>query len=457
VFGGENIVIVPSKHIQELSHAPDNVLDFQTLGAESLGTEYTGDTDLEHNMFHFDIVRKQLTRKLPLLTNDVYAELELSLQEHWGAKQDEWTTVPGFDSCMKVISRAANRVFCGKELCRNEEFLEALRVYTTTLFANGFLINMLPRWLRPVLAPLIVHGNENNLNICKKFAVPIIEKRLAKILSQKLGSSGVLTETDALEWLLEDAIKLNDPAELNPVKLCRRIIRLNMVAIHTTTITMLGTLIDIYSAPDHEDIVAGLREEATRVLEVHGGDWSKAAVNELHRIDSAIKESMRYSGLGLVGMMRRVVGKDGVTLGDDIHIPHGMKLMVPQMHIHGDHHFYDRPDAYDAFRFSRARETRSGSARADSAIDGSDNGQKDVREIIEQKSQGIITTTDRFLGFGHGKHACPGRFFASQEMKLMLAHIVMTYDVRLNGVPSKQDISLQTLPDTKMMFDVRLR
>lgn len=29
--------------------------------------------------------------------------------------------------------------------------------------------------------------------------------------------------------------------------------------------------------------------------------------------------------------------------------------------------------------------------------------------------------------------ACPGRFFASQEMKMFFAHVVLNYDVKLPG------------------------
>lgn len=64
----------------------------------------------------------------------------------------------------------------------------------------------------------------------------------------------------------------------------------------------------------------------------------------------------------------------------------------------------------------------------------------------------------KFLGFGHGRHACPGRFFASQEMKLMLAHIVMTYDVRVDGERFPIiDFKATTIPDSKAQLQVRLR
>lgn len=79
-----------------------------------------------------------------------------------------------------------------------------------------------------------------------------------------------------------------------------------MVAIHTTSLTITNTLLDLYSSPRVDDFVEGLREECSRVLAKNGGKWSKAAVNELYRVDSTIKESMRYSSLGAIGAMRTV-------------------------------------------------------------------------------------------------------------------------------------------------------
>jgi cytochrome P450 len=35
----------------------------------------------------------------------------------------------------------------------------------------------------------------------------------------------------------------------------------------------------------------------------------------------------------------------------------------------------------------------------------------------------------KFIPFGFGRHACPGRFFALHQAKLMLAYALMNYDV----------------------------
>lgn len=51
------------------------------------------------------------------------------------------------------------------------------------------------------------------------------------------------------------------------------------------------------------------------------------------------------------------------------------------------------------------------------------------------------------------------RFFATQEMKLMLAHIVMNYDVKLEGGarPRAIEIKSAAMPDSKVQVLVRLR
>ncbi|KAJ8474956.1 hypothetical protein ONZ45_g15772 [Pleurotus djamor] len=39
----------------------------------------------------------------------------------------------------------------------------------------------------------------------------------------------------------------------------------------------------------------------------------------------------------------------------------------------------------------------------------------------------------KYLPFGTGRHACPGRFFASIPIKIMLSHILLNYDIQLPG------------------------
>ena len=55
----------------------------------------------------------------------------------------------------------------------------------------------------------------------------------------------------------------------------------------------------------------------------------------------------------------------------------------------------------------------------------------DIRQDdAESLKHQMVATGSTLLHFGHGKHACPGRFFAANELKGMLAHFVLEYDVR---------------------------
>lgn len=41
------------------------------------------------------------------------------------------------------------------------------------------------------------------------------------------------------------------------------------------------------------------------------------------------------------------------------------------------------------------------------------------------------TDHDHLFRLGHGRHACPGRFYAAAELKVVLAEILSTYDIKL--------------------------
>lgn len=52
------------------------------------------------------------------------------------------------------------------------------------------------------------------------------------------------------------------------------------------------------------------------------------------------------------------------------------------------------------------------------------------RKAGDSASQFVQSGPDYHV-FGGGRHICPGRFFASQELKLIMAHLLLKYDVRL--------------------------
>lgn len=172
------MLLLPPSSIKPLMQKSDDEVDLQTVLVDVTAAQYTGDTDIIlDNPLHLEVIKHQLTRKLPMFTEAVCDELIRGLKEEWG-EEGEWKNVKVWGSCMNVISRGANRVFSGEELCREKEFLKATRDYAQGIFATAGVINLAPRLLRPIVGRILGSRNQRFVTIAKKYAIPVIEKRL---------------------------------------------------------------------------------------------------------------------------------------------------------------------------------------------------------------------------------------------------------------------------------------
>ena len=123
--------------------------------------------------------------------------------------------------------------------------------------------------------------------------------------------------------------------------------------------------------------------------------------------------------------MSRIV-REPYTFSDGTYLPKGTYIAVPADAIQLDESNYPDPTSFVPFRF------------VDQAKEGSG-----------RKLNMTATSTD-FLPFGHGRHACPGRFFAAMELKLMLALVVMKYEVKLDGPhPKNLWVGTACIPNPK--------
>lgn len=116
-----------------------------------------------------------------------------------------------------------------------------------------------------------------------------------------------------------------------------------------------------------------------------------------------------------IASFQRKLLKD-LRLSNGQFIPAGATIEVPAVAVNNDPDLFPDPETFDPFRFSRIRDQ----AKAE----GSDQ--------VAALSQ-FVSVNQNSLTFGFGRHACPGRFFAANEIKMILANILMRYDVRMPG------------------------
>ncbi|KAJ7215153.1 cytochrome P450 [Mycena rebaudengoi] len=388
----------------EVGSAPDDQLSFQESTNDFLQTAYTMGPDIsDHPEWHINVIRSTLTRNLGRCFPEVRDELCTAFEDILSLEGNQWKGVTAYTAVMDIVCRTSNRLFVGLPLCRNPEWMKLNIHFTIDVVMAAHMIRMFPPFLRPIFAPLIT-SRKRNLRKAEKMLRPILEDRLNSMHDES-------RPNDLITWLLDAASE----KEREIPSLVERILTVNFAAIHTSSISFLNALYDLAAHPEN---MAPLRSEVKRV--VSEGSWTKEALGNMHQIDSFLRESQRMNGLGLVSMGRKVVNSQGFKFADGQTLPYGAFMQIATEGVHHDTEIYDNPDEFDAFRFSRRRDEK-----------------KEQGHIFNQH---MVTTGVDYLPFGHGRHACPGRFFAATELKAMLAHVVMNYDVKLdesaNGIPN---------------------
>lgn len=369
-----------------------------------------------------ETITRDLTRKLASLTPELFDELQQTVDEQWGTDTEEWKTVNLFKTVLNIVARSANRVFIGVPLCRNKEFTSSALTYSATLFPCSVLIRHFPRPLRPIVAKFITIDNQRRRRAFVNFVKPEAKRRMDD--TKAIGIMETSTQqNDFLQWLINMAIKSGDSFNQDPYIIAQRMIFLQFSTMYPISGTSTNALYDLVSHPGAEDSIATIREEVEEVLAANDGVWTKKALSQLHKIDSAIKESLRLAPVVAFGSGRHVMTKGGLTTPDGTFLPQGSTVAIPSYAIHQDPANYDDPAQYKAFRFAELK------AEAKAELDG----EKNATLAAKAKAPGMafVTTSQQFTSFGHGRLACPGRFFAADVIKLMLAYMIQNYDFEL--------------------------
>lgn len=206
---------------------------------------------------------------------------------------------------------------------------------------------------------------------------------------------------DFVTWLF-----LNAPESDRTVpEITRRLLGVNFAAVHTSSLSFAHAMYWLLARPQY---VAPLREEIEETVGRLG--WTKDAIGHMPKLESFMKECMRMNPGGMLALARKT--RKAFTFSNGITVPPGMYV---GSHLHGTHRdgaTYERPGEFDGFRFVHEKSKSDG-----------DTGKPKARETM-------YTTSKTYLGFGYGRHACPGRFFAAMELKLLMAYMLVNYDMK---------------------------
>ena len=258
---------------------------------------------------------------------------------------------------------------------------------------------------------------------------------------------------DYLQMILRFA-QTQRPRELNIDDITVRLAMANFGSFHQPSVLITNLIFNILESDREYNTIAVLREEAARCLATTGGLWTKAAVAQMVRADSTARETLRINSFGTKAMMRQVM-VDNLMTEDGILLPKGALVSVLAHPAQCDGEIYDEPLKFDPFRFSRLREQASGTATPTS-----ENGE--ARAVPKDGCLTAVSTGPQNLIFGHGRHACPGRFLLDFELKMVLYYLFANYDVELlpeyeGKRPESEWVAEAMMPPSKGKIRVRRR
>ncbi|KAK1970203.1 cytochrome P450 [Colletotrichum sublineola] len=370
------------------------------------------------------VIRTRLTQFLSKLTAPVSDETTRSLNDTFGEEED-WQTVAIKEKMLEVVARVSTRVFGGEKLCRNPAWLKITSGYAKTSFLASEILRLFPKPLRSIVHYISPFSRNLQAQVkeAREIINPIVEERRREKKAALDRGEEEPEYNDCIDWCEESS----DDASSDPAMMQ---LGLSFAALHTTSDLITQVMLDLARNPDYFE---PLRKEITDVIRTDG--WSRMGLYKMRLLDSFCKETQRLHPIGIVAMHREATKT--ITLSNGLELPEGSRIAVSCQRMQ-DSSVYLDPNRFDGHRYLRMRESLGA---------GNDGAAH------------FVSTSPEHLGFGHGQHACPGRFFAANEVKIILCHLILKYDWRLAGEvqPKPINFGFALEVDPKASIEIRRR
>ncbi|KAH7048407.1 cytochrome P450 [Macrophomina phaseolina] len=438
---GRPQVFISPAHLEEALKFDGTALDEHSFFPMTIAEKYTFGgygQPIGINGQHVVCIRG-LTRNMHRLSEDLSDETQYALGKYWG-HEAEWKEVKLVETCKFLTGAVTSRMLVGQKLCRNEEYLDVSLRWNNSLMLTAGLINLFPDSLQPIVAPLLMIHTKRLTDQGLKFLAPPAQNRIADRKTHIADKSAGWEEPyDYMKFLLDEPSGFNNCMDNDPIALARGVMMINAAAFFASAYGVVNALLDILSAPAELDLVAKLRAECAAVArDATDNLTSKVGINKLLHLDSVVRESMRYNALDYTAMHRYVKPAEGFTFSSGEHLPQGTHLVFPSGPYQHEDELYPDGDKFEPFRFSEAKD---------------DAPMHHVNGPVS-----AVSTGKYHFPWGIGKSQCPGRFFAVHEIKIILAHILLNYDMKpLQKRPANTPIGTFALPDEKVTISIRRR
>ncbi|CAG7555679.1 unnamed protein product [Fusarium equiseti] len=407
-------LVIPPGFLDTLKSHP--ALSFKASIDNDMQIEYTYFGGPPEYVIH--AIKANLTGSLPAFTPLLHGMVKTNMPK----EMSDWTPVQVHDRVLRLVARNNARVFQGTAASLDEEWQSASTGYVIACFD---CIRALKQW-HPWLRPLVYRFIPERAAIKDQWAKG--RKRvMASMLERKRKGGNIEDPPTMLDHLSNG----RNEHMANDVEM-QLLHQMTLIAVGTVT-TFSSTTQALYDLAAHPEYVSILRQEVESVPRDQNGNFNRDSTSAMEKLDSFLKESQRLNSPDLTTFQRAAVAD--MTLPDGTFVPKGTKLEINTCSIHADKDLYENPKDFDGLRFYKMRQGP-----------GQENKYK------------YSSVGREDLSWGFGRHACPGRYLSAVNIKLVLAELLMNYDIKLcEGAKRPPNIEFEVLCSPDPNYEILLK
>ncbi|PGH04393.1 hypothetical protein GX51_03552 [Blastomyces parvus] len=419
----------------------------------------------------------------------------------WIPNKDEWMEIPLWDTMKLVVGQVSSQFTVGEPLCRDEEYLRAASDFVDLFFPSAGMVPFIPVPLRPILCPILFLPLRLKTRKLEKILTPMIKQRLEHLLTHQQPeksknehhhdrTGGKDTPDDLFQLMLRFA-QNERSEELHDLRSHVHRISINNVgSFHQSAGGVTNMIFNIIASDKEFNTITLLREEIASVLpkecytilpsnaqqtenKKKPDVWTKASVAKLVLMDSVMRETTRMHSFSQRSVHRKVVADNvhsPVIEGEagsnepttsSVPLPKGAIVSVLSRGVYFNPDVFEDPMKFKPWRFAerRRRHASAVGARGSDQHDGDRSVPANDTRATDATAAGatetFTVTSSNNLVFGHGRFSCPGRWIAEAEIKMLLAYLLMNYDIGFAPVPGadgKGEVAVR--PESRWIAEV---
>ena len=403
------MIVVPVEFIPELNPLPETILSSRMAHSYNLLGHLNGVEIVKTTSLYFKTIMNKVTPALPSLTTSLKVRIGREIDSMFPQDSGQWTTIEPLQKIVHCISSAFSMITVGAPLCDDPEHIRLMSEQATlgesilteqillqsslydAVFSIVIVMRLVPSMLQPFLVWMLPAKwkLEKNVRKLESFIIPEAQKLLAQ--------RDLSSDTNLLSWMIQGS---RSDMERDPKILTRLQAVTAAGGTHSVGMFIDNALYDIVTDPR---LLEEVREEIREKHKENNGIWDHGAYESLIKLDSALKESARV-GPPTMTVYNRLMQSD-YTLSNGITLKKGQMICVSGCSIQKDPDIFLNPESY--------------------------NGLRAYNQSLEDHQAHPFKFADSELGWGAGRWACPGRFLANLEAKIILVKLLDEYDFKL--------------------------